>query len=303
MSYWERSRRKTGSSSPAYRNCPAKPAGVFFWDILPALTWHGMNSIVFHSILLAYLLALLGFWLFVGLRQRWLFGVAQGLLGAGFILQTILLGHRLISQSWRIWGDTYTSMSLLAWAIVAMYGVAWWRYRMEALGAFILPLAFLAVAYSGVSATTATALPQALQHLWLAVHIFLAVLGFAALALTFCAGVMYLIQERQLKSKQPGTLYHRLPSLTLLDELNGQALLLGFPLLTQGLITGSIWAKYASGSYWHWSLKSMPLVLAWIMYAVLLGGRYTFGWQGKKAAFAVVTGFLVVLVSYFVHTL
>jgi ABC-type transport system involved in cytochrome c biogenesis permease subunit len=105
-----------------------------------------------------------------------------------------------------------------------------------------------------------------------------------------------------LKSKHPGTFYHRLPSLTLLDDLNAHALFLGFPLLTQGIITGSIWAKYVHGSYLQWSLTSLPILLAWLMYALLLGAR-RLGWQGKKAAFAAVGGFIVVLASSFVHTL
>ena len=76
---------------------------------------------------------------------------------------------------------------------------------------------------------------------------------------------MYLIQERQLKSKRPGAWYHYLPSLTLLDELNAKALLLGFPFLTQGIVTGSVWAKYTYGSYLDWNLTSLPLLLAWFM--------------------------------------
>ncbi len=262
-----------------------------------------MNSVLFHSILLAYLFALLGFWLFLGLRQPWLLVVAHGLLGGGLSVQTALLGSRLLSQTGRFWGDVSASMGLLAWAIVVVYFLAWWRYRMEALGAFVVPLAFFATVYAGVVITTPVVWLPALQHLWLVIHIFLAVLGYAALTLTFCTGVMYLIQERQLKSKHPGTLYHRLPSLTLLSELNTQALLLGFPLLTQGIVTGSIWAKYVSGSYLRWNLKSIPLLLAWALYAVLLGGHYTLGWQGNKAAWAAVVGFFVVLASYFVHTL
>ncbi|MGQ4807912.1 Cytochrome c biogenesis protein CcsA [Candidatus Entotheonellaceae bacterium PAL068K] len=261
-----------------------------------------MNSIFFHSVLLAYLFASLGFWLFLGLRQPGLLVVAHGLLGGGFSLQTVFLGLRLLSQTGGFWGDISASMGLLAWAIVVVYLFVWWRYRIEALGAFIVPLAFLATAYAGVLVTTPVGLPLAFQHLWLVVHIFLAILGYAMLALTFCTGLMYLIQEHQLKSKHPGTLYHRLPSLTLLRELNTRALLLGFPLLTQGLVTGSIWAKYVSGSYLHWNPKSIPLLLAWALYAVLLGGHYTLGWQGKKAASAAVVGFLVVLASYFVHT-
>ena len=261
-----------------------------------------MKSIFFHCILIAYLFASLGFWLFLGLRQRWVFQVASYFAGLGFILQTGILVYR-VSQPWQFRGDIYASMGLLSWAIGGVYFLAWRRYRIEALGAFVIPLALLAAAYSGVSVATAADIPSAFQQLWLGIHIFLAVLGYAALALTFGAGVMYLMQAQQLKSRQPGKLFHRLPSLSLLDELNGQALLLGFPLLTQGLITGSIWAKYVRGSYWHWSLTSLPLLLAWMMYAVLLSGRYTLGWRGKRAAFAAVVGFLIVLASYFVHTL
>jgi cytochrome c-type biogenesis protein CcsB len=258
---------------------------------------------LFHSILLAYLFASLVFWLVLGWRQRWLLRLAHVLLALGLALQTVLLGSRLSAYPSQFWGDVYISMGLLSWAVVVVYFAAWWRYHIDALGAFVIPFAFLAAAYAGASVTTVETLPLAVQHLWLVMHVFLAILGYAALTLAFCAALMYLMQEQQLKSKHPGTLYHRLPSLNILDELNARALFVGFPLLTQGIITGSIWAKYVSGSYLHWDLKSLPLLLAWTIYALLLGGRYTLGWQGKKAAFAAITGFLVVLASYFMHTL
>jgi ABC-type transport system involved in cytochrome c biogenesis permease subunit len=262
-----------------------------------------MYNVLFHVILFAYLLASLFFWLSMGLRQRWFFHLAHGLLGCGFALQTLILGYRLYVQTFPWWGEMATSLGLLSWAIVAVYLAAVWRYRIAALGSFIVPLAFLAAAAAGVPVTTPVRLPLAVQHVWLGLHIILALLGYAALTLMFCTGVMYLIQERQLKSKRPGAWYHSLPSLTLLDELNAKALLLGFPFLTQGIITGSVWAKYTYGSYLHWSLTSLPLLLAWFIYALLLGGRQTLGWQGTKAARATVGGFVVVLASYFVHTL
>ncbi len=262
----------------------------------------GMNSILFHVILLAYLFATLAFWFYLGVRQRWLFQAAQALVGVGLGLQTLLLGQRLVTQSWRVWGDVSGSLTLLAWAIGVGYVVTWWRYRMDALGSFMIPLVFLTVAISSVPVTAVEPLPSVFQTVLLVVHIVLAVLGCAALALTFCAGVMYLIQERQLKSKQPGVLFQRLPSLWVLDKLNARALVLGLPLLTQGVITGSVWAKAVRGSYLNWSVTSVPILLAWVLYVLLLGGRYRLGWQGKKAAYAAVSGFLLVLIAYFVHT-
>ena len=262
-----------------------------------------MNSLFFHVVLLAYLLASLTFWFHLGLRRRWIYQLASGLLAGGFVLQTLLLGYRLWTQTFLSWDHVYAYLGLLSWAIIAVYLITVWRYPIDALGAFIVPLAFLAAAVSGVPEIIPTTLPTAFRNLWLGIHIFMALLGYAALTLMFCAGVMYLMQENQLKSKRPGALYYRLPSLSLLDDLNGRALILGFPLLTQGIVTGSVWAKYLHGSYLHWSLTSLPLLLAWLMYALLLAGRFALGWRGKKAAFAAVGGFVVVLVSYFVHAL
>ena len=261
-----------------------------------------MNSILFHGILLAYLFATLGFWGYFGIRQPWLFRLANGLVGVGLALHTTLLAQHVGAESWRAWSDVSTAMALLAWAISVGYLITWWRTRIEALGSFMMPLAFLAASVSTVPTATASPLASALQHVLLATHIVLAVLGYAALALTFCAGVMYLIQERQLKSHAPGVWSRRLPSLSVLDDLNARALTLGLPLLTQGLVTGSVWAKAARGSYFNWRMTSVPLVLALVLYVLLWTGRYTLGWRGRMAAAAAVTGFLLVLASYFVHT-
>ncbi|GIX46581.1 MAG: c-type cytochrome biogenesis protein CcsB [Candidatus Tectimicrobiota bacterium] len=252
-----------------------------------------MHSIVFHLILLAYLFAALFFWLHLSLRQRPLWRAAQGLVAAGVLLHSGWLALSVVRQG------TLPPLSLLSWAIAVAYVLSWWRYRIEALGSFVVPLAFLAAA---VPAATPEPWTPVFQQLWLSMHVFLAILGYAALSLAFGAGLMYLLQERQLKSRRPGQLSERLPSLTLLDELNARALRIGFPLLTQGIITGSVWAKHLHGSYLYWSLKSLPLLLAWLLYALLLGGRRRLGWQGRKAASAAVGGFPIVLASYFVHT-
>ena len=104
---------------------------------------------LFHTILLAYLFASLVFWLVLGWRQRWLVRIAHILLGVGGGLQTLLLGYHLSAYPSQFWGDVYTSMGLLSWAIVVVYFLAWWRYRIDALGAFVIPLSFLAAAYAG----------------------------------------------------------------------------------------------------------------------------------------------------------
>ena len=111
--------------------------------------WHVMNSLIFHVVLLAYLLASLTFWFHLGLRRRWIHQLASGLLAGGFVLQTALLGYRLWTQTFLAWDGVYAYLGLLSWAIIAAYLITVWRYPIDALGAFIVPLAFLAAAVSG----------------------------------------------------------------------------------------------------------------------------------------------------------
>ena len=101
-----------------------------------------------------------------------------------------------------------------------------------------------------------TPLSPVLQSHWLEIHIVLAFLGNAAFALAFGIGVMYLVQEHYVKSKNLGGLFGRLPSLQTLDEINYKLITIGFPLLTLAIITGVFWAESAWGSYWNWDPRA-----------------------------------------------
>jgi len=119
-----------------------------------------------------------------------------------------------------------------------------------------------------------------------------------AFSIAFLAGLMYLLQERFLKSKSFNILYYKLPSLDLLDDLNYRAISFGFSLLTLGIITGSIWAEYAWGTYWNWEPKQTWSLIIWLFYAAMLHGRISVGWRGKKAAYLAIIGFLGVVFTF-----
>jgi cytochrome c-type biogenesis protein CcsB len=137
-----------------------------------------------------------------------------------------------------------------------------------------------------------------LNSFWLPVHVIFAIGGNDMFALAFAAGVMYLIQERQIKSKRIGGFYRRLPALKVLDDLNSRCLTLGFPLLTLGIITGSIWAESAWGTYWSWDPKQTWSLITWFIYAALLHGRLTVGWRGRRAAIFAVAGFFFLIFTF-----
>jgi cytochrome c-type biogenesis protein CcsB len=133
---------------------------------------------------------------------------------------------------------------------------------------------------------------------WLPIHVTSAFLGDAIFALAFCTGVIYLIQERLVKSRRATALSGRLPSLEILDEINYRALTIGFPLLTIGIVTGAVWAEYAWGAYWNWDPKETWSLITWLLYAALLHQRLAIKWRGKKAAVMAIVGFGAVLFTF-----
>jgi cytochrome c-type biogenesis protein CcsB len=100
-----------------------------------------------------------------------------------------------------------------------------------------------------------------------------------------------------------GTLYHdRLaalfPGLRILDDLSYKMVMVGFPLLTLGIVTGAAWANYAWGTYWSWDPKETWSLITWLIYAAFLHARFTAGWRGKKTAILSVIGFAAVIFTY-----
>ena len=84
----------------------------------------------------------------------------------------------------------------------------------------------------------------------------------------------------------------------MLDDLTYKMITIGFPLLTLMLITGSIWANRAWGSYWSWDPKEDWALITWLVYATYLHVRITRGWSGRKSAYFSIVGFAVVMFTF-----
>ncbi|MFQ5520513.1 MAG: cytochrome c biogenesis protein CcsA, partial [Candidatus Methylomirabilia bacterium] len=140
-------------------------------------------------------------------------------------------------------------------------------------------------------------LAPTLRSAWISIHVILALLGIAAFVLNFAGGLMYLLQERQLKSKRPGAFYYRLPSLETLDRMTYRALTLGFPFLTAGLILGAVWAGTAWGSVFTFDPLALFSIVSWLIYAATLSGRAMAGWRGRRAAYFAIAGFAALIVT------
>jgi cytochrome c-type biogenesis protein CcsB len=133
----------------------------------------------------------------------------------------------------------------------------------------------------------------------LAAHIITIFMGNAAFALACGLGMLYLLQENAIKKKARGFFFSRLPSLDLLDTTGYASIVVGFSMITIGLITGVIYAKAIWGKFWSWDPKEVWSAITWLFYAALLHERLTVGWRGKRAAIMAIIGFGVILFTFF----
>ena len=234
-------------------------------------------------------------------------GAASWVARIGFLLHTAALLLR-----WKISYDLgighaplanfYESLIFFGWAVLLLYLIIEWKTRSHSLGAFVIPVAFLLLAYAsiapGVSDRIQPLVP-ALQSNWLTIHVLTCFLGYAAFTVAFSLGLMYLIRgERPREGKEGSAFLRMIPEPGLIEELLHQSVVLGFVLLTLGIMTGSVWAHYAWGAYWSWDPKETWSLITWIIYALMLHARSVRGWRGRRMAVLSLVGFASVLFTY-----
>jgi ABC-type uncharacterized transport system permease subunit len=254
------------------------------------------------AVLTAYLIAAIHSVLAFVNKRRSLQRVAEWSMAVGFALHTAAL-----IADWAIDGHyplfyLRETLSFLAWTLVAAYGLVLYRYRAQAVGAFTMPLVsvltFIAIFIRSGPAAASEA--NGISATWLfPVHTTLLLFAYAAFFVVFMASVMYLLQERELKLKTFSAIFHRLPSLSTVNELATIAAALGLTLLTVGMATGMLWSSTRDGRFWHNDPKEIFAFLTWLLYLVLIIYRSTANWRGRKAAWMGVVGFALVLCTFF----
>jgi cytochrome c-type biogenesis protein CcsB len=211
--------------------------------------------------------------------------------GGGIILQSIAVGHLAVTNS-------QEALSFFAWMLVTTYLVVQLRLNLRILGSFVSPLAVVFMLASSVMPASIIPRSGIFQSTWVVLHVTALFVANAVFALAFSAGVMYLLQERQIKHKQFGFLYRRLPSLERLDAINSTSLMVGFPLMTLGLLVGLAYANMILQSAWHRDPKVISALVTWCIYAMSVHQRLAVGWRGRRAAWLAILGFSAILITF-----
>jgi cytochrome c-type biogenesis protein CcsB len=261
-----------------------------------------MDSLVlllFRMTLLIYLAATVAYLAGIISRRKGAETAGRWLMRGGFVLHCATLSARYLAAGYTPVTNLHESLSFFAWSIVGIFLLFDLRYRLAVLGAFLSPLALLLMLFGSAMPMELRQLNPVLDSWWFPVHVTLAFLGNAIFAVAFIAGIMYLLQERMLKSKKFSGLFFRLPSLETLDSINYRCLTWGFPLMTMGIVSGAAWAHSAWGDFWRWDPKETWALITWFIYAALLHGRLAIGWRGSRAALLAIIGFFCLLFTFF----
>jgi ABC-type uncharacterized transport system permease subunit len=263
-----------------------------------------MATILVHISLLAYTAGAAAFltWL-VRPDLRWV-RAGRILLLVGMVLHfgafvapgdTNLASIGMGSDGWK-GGQLF---SLLAAITVAGYLLLDWKYDLPVAGAFVAPFTVAVMVPAHLVPTTARAIAPALYHsIALSVHVGAAALGTGILALAFGLALLYIASERQVKSKRPGRLFARLPSLDLIDKAGYRLSVWGFVFLSLAIATGSLVSRESTGTTLPFAPKQGFAILAWALFASLIQARLVAGWRGRRVAFLVITGFVLLIGTY-----
>lgn len=247
--------------------------------------------------LVLYSLGLMHALLTLFLRRAKLFRVALGAMSLGAVFHLVSLVEEAVATRHFPVTHFHDSVSLLAFALTCCFLIVYWRYKFQSFGLFTFPLVFMLTLSASVGQTPKLVNPI-LRSGWISIHVLLLLGGYAMLFVTFVAGLLYILQERELKRKKPRAFFYRLPPLEQLDDLAHKTLALGFPFLTVGIISGAIWASAEWGTRWPLDPKIALSFGTWLIYLALIFTRWTAGWRGRKAAYFAIAGFIATIVTW-----
>lgn len=230
--------------------------------------------------------------------------LATGLLAGGLLAHTFLIGMQTVQAGHAPLVGTTAAISAFVWLLGLAYLYVELTSDERSMGLFV---SVLLVSLGIIPALdgTVSQRPALLRSPLFTVHVMSMLCAYASFALASVLAVTYMLLFKEIKAKHLGVFYTRLPSLGVLDVMNGRAVAVGWIFLTVGLVVGGIWAVQVQSSpdprAQHMSLadpKILVAVLSWAVYSFALYARRAIGWSGRRAAMLSAIGFVIILLNF-----
>lgn len=255
-----------------------------------------MSSLLLGVVLASYFLASVLYLANLHVKHGHFATYAGAIAALGFMVQTV----RMATIGASPFATPFESLILVSWAVALLYLLILWRYKLPVVGALEMPLAFLclllAIAHRNVISTVRLSG-------WMEIHVIGIILSMAAFLLAFCCSVLYLVQNKLLKSKKLRGMFRRLPPLEVTDSLAHELVAVGFPLLTLGIITAIVGVHSGLVNRGISPAKITAAAITWATYGLYLLSYNASAWRGKRVHYILIIGALAVTLTAALHSL
>ena len=239
---------------------------------------------------------------------------------ANIFITLQLISRWIISSHFPI-SNLFESLCFLSWGLILAQLILEREYQTPIISTLSIPIILLTLGFACFvlpeDLRSSSNLVPALRSSWLVMHVSVVMLSYASLIIGSCLSASVLLidnnQALQIRSSSVGIGGYKVTNivsneevikpyqfthLEKLDTLSYRSILVGFVLLTLGLVSGAVWANEAWGTWWSWDPKETWAFISWLFYAAYLHMRISKGWQGRKPALLATSGFFIVLICY-----
>jgi ABC-type transport system involved in cytochrome c biogenesis permease subunit len=232
--------------------------------------------------------------------------LATTLLLAAALVHTFSIGMQTMEVRHVPFANPSRAISTFVWLLALSYLYLELTSEERAMGVFILPILIVLQVIPTLDPGIEHRDPM-LDSPWFWVHTSSLLFAYASFALAGVLGLTYVLQFKEIKKKQLGFFYTRLPSLQVLDVMNGRAVAVGWLFMTAGVLVGIIWATQVRAAapydprmqaFSFADPKIFVAVLTWAVYSFAVVSRRAMGWHGRRAAFVSAVGFGIVLLNF-----
>jgi len=239
---------------------------------------------------------------------------------ANIFISLQLISRWIISSHFPI-SNLFESLCFLSWGLILAQLLLEREYQTPIISTLSIPIILLTLGFACFvlpeNLRSSSNLVPALRSSWLVMHVSVVMLSYASLIIGSCLSASVLLidknQSLQIRSSSLGIGGYKISNLDSknelirpyqfshlekIDTLSYRSILVGFVLLTLGLVSGAVWANEAWGTWWSWDPKETWAFISWLFYAAYLHMRISKGWQGRKPALLATSGFFIVLICY-----
>lgn len=213
---------------------------------------------------------------------------------AAVILHSLLLYKTLFTANGFQFGffDAASSVAMVISGLVLLMSI---QRRTEILAVIILPISAITLLVESMGSSSymlAYDAPQGLK-----IHVLVSIIAYSLLGLAACMSIVLSLQNKMLHNHHPGGLMKKLPPLQVMEKLLFDFILAGFIGLTFALLSGFVFLEDLFAQ--HLVHKTVLSIIAWLVFAILLVGRFTIGWRGRTAIRWTLSGFVSLMLAYF----